>query len=140
MAILETLWQLVGNLGTLAYELLAIGWHYILLIVWVAWWLLGVNWNRAWVFLRQGAWAPLLLVMVLGALVWSQIAPSRCNCLGFVSIPNFWWQLGYVGLLGAVMLVCGWLQGTFHLAPAEIELDPPAHGHGHGHEGHGSPH
>ena len=64
MAIGKTLLQLLEDLGTLAYELIALGWPYILLIVWVVWWLWGVNWKRAWAFLGQGAWAPLVLLMV----------------------------------------------------------------------------
>lgn len=140
MAILETLWQLLGNLGTLAYELATLGWHYILLIVLIAWALWGVNWRRTWGFLGQGAWAPLLLLMIISALVWSRLAPGVCSCLGFVNVPNFWWQLGYMGLLVALIFFCGWLQAVFHWAPADINLDPPAHGHGHddghGHDGH----
>jgi len=77
---------------------------------------------------------PLLLLAVAGAMAWSQLAPSSCTCLGSVSVPNFWWQLGGVGLLVAVTLFCGWLQGVFNWTPAEIELEPSAPaGHEHGH-------
>jgi len=34
------------------------------------------------------------------------------------------WQLGGVGLLVAVTLLCGWLQGVFGWTPAEINLEP----------------
>jgi hypothetical protein len=77
---------------------------------------------------------PLVLILVVSALVWSQLAPSDCSCLGFITVPNFWWQLGGVGLLAAVTLFCGWLQGVFGWTPAEVELEPPMPaGHGHGH-------
>lgn len=110
-------------------------------IAWIAWWLGGVNWTKLWPVLARGAWVPAVLLMVIASLVWSRIDPSDCSCLGFVVIYNFWWQLGAVGLLVAVTLFCGWLQGVFHWAPAEINLEPPAHadaghGHGHGHEHH----
>lgn len=134
----QALWQIVASFGTLFSLLVAYAAHWILLIVWVVWWLLGVDWRRCWAFLAQGAWMPLVLLMVLVALVWSRIEPVACDCLRVVTVPNFWWQLGYVGLLVAVALFCGWLQGVFRWAPAEINLDPPAHGHGHGHDhGHG---
>jgi len=133
MEILDTLRDLLGTLGMLAIELAALGWHYILLIVWVVWWMWGVNWNRAWTFLGQGAWAPLVLLMVAVALVWSKLAPSRVEIAGLVSVPNFWWQLGYVGLLIALIFFCGWLQAVFHWVPADVNLDPPAHGHEHNH-------
>src|SRR5262245_49954068 len=137
MAIRDTFLRLLSDLGTLAYELIALGWPYVLLLVWIAWWLWGVNWKRAWAFLGQGAWAPLLLLMVVSALAWSRIAPGSCLLLGFIPVPNFWCQLGYVGMLVALMFFCGWLQNVFQWAPADINLDPPPvareddHGHGH---------
>jgi hypothetical protein len=139
MEILQTLGELLGNLVQLGRELFALAWHYILILVWVVWWLWGVNWRRAWPFLAQGAWAPLVLLIIISALVWSRITPGPCECLGIVVVPNFWWQLGYVGLLVAIALFCGWLQGVFHWAPAEISLEPPVHGHSHGHD-HGHSH
>jgi len=131
MEILNTLRDLLANLGTLVYEVATLGWHYILVIVWVAWCLWGVNWRRAWAFLGQGAWAPLVLIMIVAALVWSKLTPSRVEIAGLFSVPNFWWQLGYVGMLVALMFFCAWLQAVFHWAPADVNLDPPAHAHAH---------
>jgi hypothetical protein len=108
------------------------------LIGWVAWWLLGVNWNKAWRVLGQGAWVPLVLIVIVAALVWSQIAPSSCACLGFVSVPNFWWQLGGLSLLVCSMLFLGWLQGYFGWTPAEVQVEPPHAQDEHGHVGHGA--
>ncbi len=134
--LLGTLWQIVGNLGSLAHELMQLVGHWSLWLIWIAWWLAGVNWKKAWPVLGIGGWAPFVLLMVLVALVWSQIAPGGCEACG---LPNFWTQLGSVGLLAGSALLCGWLQGRFHLAPAEINLDPPAHAHGHHHH-HGHSH
>jgi hypothetical protein len=132
--ILQNLWHIVLSLGELSVQLLALLMHASLLIAWVAWWLCGVNWSKAWPVLARGAWVPLVLLMVISALVWSRISPSECECLGFASVQNFWWQLGAIGLLAAVTFLCGWLQGILHLQPAEINLDPPAHAdHGHAH-------
>jgi len=136
MDILHTLGDLLRNLTQLGYDLLALGWQHILIILWVVWWLWAVNWRRAWPVLRQGAWAPLVLLVLATALVWSRIAPAPCDCLVLVTVPNFWWQLGYVGMLVAIAFFCGWLQGVLQWAPAEISLDPPAHGH-HDGDGHG---
>ena len=107
---------------------------WLLLIAWLAWWLWGVNWKRAWAVLAKGAWLPVLLMMILSALVWSAIAPSDYLFLGVVKVPNFWWQLGGVSLLVAITLICGWLQGVFGWVPIEVSLEPPAvspaeHGH-----------
>lgn len=132
----HTLQELLIGLGTLVYQLFTLGWPYILLILWIVWSLFAINWPRAWAALRQGAWAPLILLMIVSALVWSRISPASCDCLKIVTIPNFWWQLGYVGMLVAIMFFCGWLQRVFHWAPAEIDLNPPAPTHGHDHDHH----
>jgi hypothetical protein len=128
--------ELIQVLLKLVTELLALGLHWSLLIAYVAWWLFGVNWSKAWPVLARGAWVPLTVFLVATAIVWSQMAPSDCTCLRVVTIKNFWWQLGDVGLLAAIALFCGWLQGVMHWAPAEISLEPPAAtGHA-GHAGH----
>ena len=127
----QALVQLVTSLGLL------LGWlgeflvRWLLLIVWVVWWLWGVNWRRAWAVLAEGAWVPLLLAMIAGALVWASLAPSDWDCLGWFRVPNFWWQLGGIGLLLALALFCGWLQELFGWTPAEIDLEPPPAVHGH---------
>lgn len=133
MDILYTLGELIQNLATLLYELFVLAWRYILIIVWIAWFLLGVNWRRTWAFLGQGAWAPLVLLMFLSAITWAALVPSACDCLGLIVVPNFWWQLGYVAMLVAIAFFCGYLQRVFDWAPADISFDPPAE---HGHHGH----
>jgi hypothetical protein len=133
-------WQLVEQIFQDLGKLLAPLWQFLLawllLVVWIVWWLFGVNWRKAWGVLAEGAWMPLVLLMIVGALAWSQMVPSDCTCLVLVTVPNFWWQLGAVGLLVAVTLFCGWLQGVMGWTPEEINLEPPpspagAHGHGH---------
>lgn len=138
MELLNTFWQLIVNLFTLGKDIVLLAGPYALLITWIAWWLFAVNWKKAWPVLRDGSWVPVVLLMLVSALVWSRIAPSRCDCLGFVSLPNFWWQLGEVTLIVAIALVCGWLQIYFNWSPPEISVEPP-HGHGEEH-GHGHDH
>lgn len=132
----NTLWQLILVLGQLVVELGGLILVWSLLIAWLAWWLWAVNWRKVWPQLAAGGWAPVVLLVVMGALVWSSIAAS----------PNFWWQLGGAILLAASALFCGWLQGVFGWHPAEIEIGPTAyavpghphheveaaHAHGHG--------
>ncbi len=106
----------------------------VLLIAWVAWWLWGVNWQKAWPILSTGAWAPLVLLLVAAALAWSQLAPSDALLFGFLRIPNFWWQFLAAGAWVLLALFCGWLQGYFGWTPQEISVEPPPPAHGHGHE------
>jgi hypothetical protein len=111
----------------------------LLLIAWIVWWLWAVNWKHAWPVLARGGWAPLVLLMVMAALVWSRLAPGQENFPGLIVSADFWWKLGGVGIAVAVALFCGWLQGYFAWTPPEIELEPPAHaapGHGHDHGHH----
>lgn len=127
----EIVIAIAGNLGQLIFELVQLGVNWALVLVWLAWWLAAVNWTKLWPVLRKGAWMPLVLLCILAALVWSRLAPGAAG-----GWPVFWGHLAAVACLAVSALVCGWLQGLFHWAPAEINLNPPAHGHGHDH-GHG---
>ncbi len=141
---MSPLWEQLGQqllalghtLGRLVYEMNAAFPLWPLLIVWVAWWLLAVNWRRLWPVLAEGGWAPLVLFVLLGAFAWSRVAPDEWYLTPGAVVPNFWWQLLAVALLAASALFCGWLQGVMGRVPPEISLEPPAapaHGHDHGH-------
>lgn len=104
------------------------------LLPWVLWcvvWLFAVNWRKAWPLLVAGGWAPAVLLLVMSSMAWAMIDARPCNCLGFMTVPNGWWQLGYVGTLAALALVCGWVQGYFAWTPLEISTEPPLEAHGH---------
>jgi hypothetical protein len=103
-------------------------------LIWCVFWLWAVNGKKAWPVLAQGGWAPVVLLMVTITLAWSRIANESYDGLGFVTVPNFWWQLGAVSVLVALALFCGWLQGYFHMTPPDIEVEPPAVAHAHGHD------
>lgn len=128
-----TLTLLFKTLLTLITQLASLGFHWLLWIVWAAWCLWGINWHKARHVLAIGGWAPALLLIFVTAVVWSRLDARSCDCLGVVTMPNFWWQLGYVSMLAAIAMICGWLQSVFHWTPHDINLDPPAHGHGHDH-------
>jgi hypothetical protein len=128
-----TLTILFKTLVLLVTQLASLGFHWLLWIVWAAWCLGGINWKKTRHVLAIGGWAPALLLVLLSAIVWSRLDARSCDCLGFVTLPNFWWQLGYVSMLAAIAMFCGWLQSVLHWTPHEIHLDPPAHGHDHGH-------
>src|SRR5262245_53188196 len=90
-----------------------------------------------WPTLREGAWVPLVLLLVLIALVWSQIRPTDVMLFGVINVGNFWWQLEAIVLLAGLGLFAGWLQDKYHWYPQEIAVAPPAHAHDdHGHHGH----
>jgi hypothetical protein len=124
--LLQTLGQLFDVLQTLVQEVVGLLAPWLLLFAWLAWWLWAVNWRRAWPVLAQGAWVPVVLLMLVSALVWASLFPSACDCLGFTSVSNFWWQLGGVSLFVSLALFCGWLQTVLGWYPPEIDLEPPA--------------
>ncbi|OAI41879.1 hypothetical protein AYO40_02205 [Planctomycetaceae bacterium SCGC AG-212-D15] len=139
------IWQAFKGLGTALVDTLSRNaealkvWGLLVLaaIAWVAWWLCAVNWKKVWPVLAHGAWMPGVLALVMTALVWSQIEPADCACLGFTTLPNFWWQLMVVFFLAASALFCGWLQGYFGWTPPEVSFEPvgaAGHGHHHGHD------
>jgi hypothetical protein len=132
----DTLWQLLLLIVKLIGELGSLALHWWVVLLWFAWWLWAVNWQKAWPVLARGAWAPFVLLIVLAALAWSQIAPSSGTFLGMLTLPNFWWQLGAVTFLACTALLCGWLQGLLGWTPTDVAIDPPVvveHGHGHAH-------
>lgn len=124
-------------LSKLGLDLLALGamvamflFRWSPLIAWVAWWLWGVNWKKAWPILAGGAWIPLALLMLISAFAWAQMAPGQYT-MGLVTVPEFLWHIGAVLLLVALALFCGWLQGVLGWMPADIDLEPPAVAHEH---------
>jgi hypothetical protein len=99
--------------------------------LWCVWWLFAVNWHKAWPMLAEGGWVPVVLLMIVASLAWSMIDARPCDCLGFMVVPNGWWQLGAVSTLAALALVCGWVQGQFGWTPPEISVEPPPPTHDH---------
>jgi hypothetical protein len=109
----------------------------VAVLLWMAYWLWAVDWKKLWPVLARGSWVPCVLLGLIAATAWSRFTPGPCRCLGVLTIPNFWAQLGSIATLMALALFSGWLQGQFHYSPPEIRIEPPAaHGHAHGHGHH----
>ena len=108
-----------------------------LLCVWCLW---AIDWRKAWPVLRDGGLAPLVLIGLMSAAVWSLVWPRPLPILGLGAILNGVWQVGAVAVLIGVVLLCGWLQSRSGYAPPEFDLDEPAHDAGHAHEHHAVSH
>ena len=113
----QTFVQLLELLAKLGGELLQPVLAWTLLIVWVAWWLWAVNWKKAWPVLAEGAWAPVVLITILAALVWASLVPDSFTAVGLVVIPNFWAKLLAIWLVVALACFCGWLQRIIGWTP-----------------------
>ena len=129
--LLDPVVEIIAGLGTLVWVLLSWLFHWWVAVAWFAWWLWGVDWARVWPVLARGAWAVVLLLMVIAALAWSELAPRESEIAGLFDISNFWWHLGAVTVLVVLTLFCGWLQSMFRWAPTSNPLDElptePAH-------------
>jgi hypothetical protein len=133
--VLQTFIALIVVLSYLVTQLLYLGLQYALLLTWLAWALFGIAWKRTWPVLAEGAWAPVVLLSILVALVWGSLSPSSVIFLGFLPLGSFWWKLGAIWLVLALTCFCGWLQGLLYWTPPAINIEPPttAADHGHGH-------
>jgi hypothetical protein len=134
--LLQILGELIIVLRQLLVQLLYLGLQNSLLLMWLAWALLGINWKRMWPVLKEGAWVPVVLLTIMVALVWANLVPGSFEIPGIVTIPNFWSKLAAVWLVVGVTCFLGWLQGVLNWMPPEINLEPPApadHGHHHHH-------
>jgi hypothetical protein len=122
--------EIVANLGALAWVLL--GWlvQWWIVVAWFAWWLWGVDWTRVWPVLARGGWVVVLLLVVVAALAWSEIAPRESEETGLFALSNFWWHLAAASAIVALTLFCGWLQAMFRWEPEPTALDEPADAHG----------
>ncbi len=120
--------ELIVRIGNVLLVLLPV-------LLWCAFWLWAVNWKKAWPVLRQGGWAPLVLLIVMAAVVWSRIQRTDWPLFEGVTLPNFWWQFAGVLFLTALAFFSGWLQGVLHQTPFEVAVEPPPAepGHHHGH-------
>lgn len=134
-------WQVILGIWGLLVPIVRLILPLLPVALWLAFWTWAVDWKKFGPVLRAGGWAPVLLLCLISAAVWANVSPGVCNCLGFVTLANFWWQLGTTLALAACALVGGWLQKYFGIHPLEISFEPPAHEHGHGHgHGHGQGH
>lgn len=93
--------------------------------LWMAFWFFAVDWKRLRAFLVEGAWMPVLLLVLMSGVVWGMINPNPCSFFG-VSIASPLWQICCSFALAAVALFSGWLQTISGFTPSEVPLEPAA--------------
>ena len=79
------------------------------LMAWVAFWLLAVNWIKAWQVLARGGFVGVLLLMVAAVLVWAAVDPpaSGSHYLFGLAVDNHAGKFIYVTALTCIALLCG---------------------------------
>lgn len=103
--------------------------------LWCIWWLLCVNWTKLWPVLGRGAWAAVVLFVLMAGSIWGWLDPVECHIFGIIVSPLAW-HLGSAIILLAVALFCGWLQGLIHWNPPDFPVQPTLATHDHGHSHH----
>lgn len=99
------------------------------LLVWMAFWFFAADWKSIWPVLTTGADVALALLVILSAMVWSQIYPQPVNLPVLRGMGNFWSHLTAVmGLTGAAFF-SGWLQGISGYEPVEVPLETEESSH-----------
>lgn len=141
--------QLINSLLELAFA----GWHVVIsllalivpwtpLILWIAFWLLAVNWEKLYPVMAKGGAICVVLIGLSMILVWGLIAPPADGAHHLMGLnpSNFVGKAIYVTMLLTIMALCGSVQlsgacGSLVHFPEEDESDD--HGdHHHGHGGH----
>src|SRR6202008_3545525 len=84
--------QLFSILGQLLAPLIQSAVSWLLLLVWLAWWLWAVNWKKVWPVLAQGGWLVVVLLMIIAALPWSEIAPDSGYLFGGLVVSSAFWR------------------------------------------------
>ncbi|MEZ6144925.1 MAG: hypothetical protein R3B91_05700 [Planctomycetaceae bacterium] len=109
------------------------------LLVWIAFWLLGVNWVKLREVLLKGGAIGVLLIMLMAIITWGVIVPpesGRHAILG-LSVSNFVGKTVFVTALAVIALLCGSVQLAGLCGPlCNFEEEAPEavdHAHGHGH-------
>ena len=105
------------------------------LILFIAYWLLCVNWVSLRSILLRGGWVGLVLIGLVMVLVWGSIAPPMTdtgthNILG-LQLSNFVGKTVYVTMLFCIILLCGSVQLSGSVKPLlrlqDEDSEPSAH-------------
>ncbi|MFN0195512.1 MAG: hypothetical protein ACKVT0_02105 [Planctomycetaceae bacterium] len=112
------------------------------LLMWVAFWLLAVNWTKLRPVMLQGGWIGVVLIGLMMVLIWGTIAPPAEGFHHFfgLTVSNFVGKTVYVTVLFSIMFLCGAVQlaGVCDccLKFPEDSAETVAHAD-HGHDNHG---
>jgi len=137
LELLNRLVAVVVALWELAYELIAQVLPWSPLLLWVAFWLLAVNWVKYREVLVKGGWTGILFIYLMMILIWGLIAPPEggTHSIFQLQLSNYVGKTVYVTALFSIMFICGSVQlaGSVDRWTCfkEDEEPEPAHAHGH---------
>ncbi len=112
MQLLYSLQNLLTALLHVAAELVLLVLPLTPLLIWIAFWLLGVNWVKLRQVLLSGGAIGVVLIMLMAILTWGVIVPpeSGRHAIMGLSVSNFVGKTVYVTALTVIALLCGSVQ------------------------------
>lgn len=146
MELLNALWQLFTALGSLLLALAHTAVPWLPLIVWIAFWLLAVNWPKLYATIERdkvSSVMPLgivgiLLIGFMAILTWGVIAPPDTGSYDIfgLHLSNFVGKTVYVTGLFVIAAMCGSVQLSGLVSPWCLLDEPVVEEHDHGHDDH----
>lgn len=110
---METLLEAFGSLFASLWLLAVTLWHLLLpwalIVIWVLWWLLAVDWRALVPTLKQGAWVAIALLGAAVVLVWGCLQPDAQSVFGY-EMRSFTAKAVIVAALYTLALAAGALQ------------------------------
>ncbi|MDA0832262.1 MAG: hypothetical protein O2955_00250 [Planctomycetota bacterium] len=140
--LVNSLIDLVIAIGNVLLSVVGVILPWTPLIVWVAFWLLAVNWSKLRPVLLQGGWIGVIFIGLMMVLIWGSIAPPAEGFHHFfgLTVSNYVGKTVYVTILFSIMFICGAVQlaGVCDCCVTfpEDEVEAVAHA-SHGHDDHG---
>ena len=104
--------QLFFSLVDIVTSLFSIALPWAPLALWVAFWLLAVDWSKLYPIMRKGGWVGFLLLAFVMIMVWGAVAPpvSGSHSLFGLKVSNYVGKTVYVTMLFSIIQVCGSVQ------------------------------
>ncbi|MEX0725604.1 MAG: hypothetical protein WEB58_18465 [Planctomycetaceae bacterium] len=108
----NSLIDLVIAIGNVLLSVVGVILPWTPLIVWVAFWMLAVNWSKLRLVLLQGGWIGVVFIGLMMILIWGMIAPPAEGFHHFfgLTVSNFVGKTVYVAILFSIMFICGTVQ------------------------------
>lgn len=112
LPLLNSLLDLIVSAWNVVEALVAMVLPWTPLIVWVAFWMLAVNWVTFRDVLLKGGWVALFLIGFCMILIWGLIAPpvDGYHYLFGLKLSNFVGKTVYTTTLFCIMFLCGSVQ------------------------------
>lgn len=135
--LLELSVDLLAAVWNLLFELVSLVLPWSALLLWVAFWLLAVNWVKFFQVFLKGGWTGVVFIYLMMIMIWGLIAPpdGGVHTIFHLELSNFVGKTVYTTALFCIAGICGSVQmaGSVDRWTCFKEDEEPEAGHAHGH-------